>query len=318
MPRVLITGITGFAGSHLAERALARGHDVAGFALDPPPYRNLAAVADRVRMSRGDVADAAAVRATILAFRPDVVLHLAGQAVPSLAARDVGAAVRANVEGTAGVVAALAGQPGVTLVVASSAEVYGASAGGALREDAPLRPPNVYAATKVAAETVARSRADGVTVVLRPANQVGPRLHPMLVASAFARQVAAAEAGIGPATIRHGRLDARREFTDVRDMADAYLAAAGLRESGTYNVSSEQVVPIARVLEILTGFARVPVRTELDPERLRAGDPEVFRLDASAFRARTGWAPHVPLERSLSDLLDWWREEIRREVPANA
>ena len=314
MPRrVLITGITGFAGSHLAERLVGRGDDVHGIAHEPGPFPYLAVIRDRVSMHAGDVTDAAAVRRALAAARPDVIFHLAGQPVPTVAAADPRPTIEVNVIGTA-VVAEAAVAAGIDLVVASSADVYGIPDRVPIAEDASLHPTNVYAATKVAAESVLRAlgRRGRVTVV-RPCNQIGPRLHPRLAASEFAKRIAEAEAGLAEAVIRHGQLDPQREFLDVRDMAAAYEAAAAVAhdEPATYNVGSGRAVAVAELLRILIGLARVPVRTELDPERVRAGVSPVLVLDSSRFRARTGWSPGIPLERSLSDTLDFWREHVQ-------
>ena len=315
MPRrLLITGITGFAGSHLAELLVGAGEEVHGLAFEPPPYPNLAAVAAQVRIHRADLGDPAAVLAVVNAARPEAVVHLAGQAVPAQAAADPHAAVRVNVLGTSAVVEAVRGTD-ARLVYASTAEVYGAPERPAT-EAAPLRPPNVYAATKVAAEALVRTLPGAV--ILRPVNQLGPRLHPHLAASAFARQIALAEAGQAEPVIRHGRLDARRDVLDVRDMARAYRAAAGLAGGGTYNVGSGRTVVMQELFDTLVAMSRVPLRTELDPARVRAGDPDTVSVDPSAFVERTGWRPEVALARSLADLLDHWRGLVRAQEHARA
>lgn len=315
MPRrVLITGITGFAGSHLAEHLVALGDEVHGLAFEEPPYPNLAGVADRVRMHRADIADPVAVRAAVEASRPQVVVHLAGQAVPALASKEPGAAERVNVNGTIAVVEALRADD-ARLVFASSAEVYGAAAGAA-REDAPLRPPNVYAETKVAAEKAVRGLGER-SVILRPVGQIGPRQHPALAASAFARQIALAESGAEPPIIRHGSLDARRDLIDVRDMARAYAVSFDI-EPGTYNVGSGRTHAMSELLGMLLAMSSVPLRSELDPERVRGGDPATVAVDATKFRERTGWSAEIPLERSLRDLLDHWRAQVRSEAAAHA
>ncbi len=318
--RVLLTGVTGFIGSHLAERLVADGIEVHGIAFEPPPHPNLAAIASKVTIHRADLADPDGLRTAIAAARPDAVVHLAAQAIPSLAQRDASGTVQVNVVGTANVLAAL--EPGTRLVYASSADVYGVPERIPVNEDAPLRPTNVYAASKAAAEAIVREfgdRADHPTVILRPANTNGPRQHPGLAASGFAKQIAEAEAGLAEPVIRHGRLDAQRDFLDVRDIAAAYVAAIALspERTETYNVGSGQPVTIERILHILVGLARIKVRTELEPERVRAGDPTTLALDVSRFRARTGWAPKIPLERSLEDTLDHWRAvTARATVPA--
>ncbi len=320
MPRrVLITGITGFAGSHLAERLVGNGDEVHGLAHEPAPHPYLARVAEHVRIHPGEILDRDAVRDVVRSVDPEIVYHLAGQAVPTLASADPIAAIRINVVGTATLVEELSAHPRARLVAASSADVYGRPERVPIREDEPLRPANVYAATKVAAESVLRARAGGAVTILRPANQVGPRQHARLAASEFAKQIAEAEAGFGEALIRHGDLDARRDFLDVRDMAAAYVAAGSLEHDGTevFNVGTGEPVSVGEILAILRRLARVPVRTERDPERVRAGVPPVLSLDSSRFRARTGWAPRIPLERSLSDTLDFWRAAIATE-PAHA
>jgi GDP-4-dehydro-6-deoxy-D-mannose reductase len=237
-------------------------------------------------------------------------VHLAGMAVPTLASADPVAAVRINVLGTATVLTALEQHPKTRLIFASSADVYGAPDRVPVDEDAPVRPANVYAATKVAAEALARefaARHGAPVVILRPANQNGPRQHPGLAASAFAKQIAEAEAGVAEPVVRHGRLDAERDFLDVRDMARAYAAALGLGESGTFNVGTGRAVPIAEILDTLIALARIPVRGELDPSRVRDGEPTRIALDAARFRQKTDWSPRVALADSLRDTLDFWR-----------
>lgn len=305
-----MTGITGFAGSHLAEHLVSLGDEVHGLAHEHPPFANLAAVQDRVRIHEGDITSVEDVRGALAGSRADAVVHLAGVAVPTIASADPVAAVRINVLGTATLLTALEQHPHTRLVLASSADVYGAPHRMPVDEDTPVRPANVYAATKVAAEALARelaARHGAPVVILRPANQNGPRQHPGLAASAFAKQIAEAEAGLGEPVVRHGRLDAERDFLDVRDMARAYAAALGLAESGTFNVGTGRAVAIAEIMDILIALARIPVRAELDPSRVRGGDPTRLALDATLFRQKTGWSPRIALADSLRDTLDHWR-----------
>jgi GDP-4-dehydro-6-deoxy-D-mannose reductase len=311
--RVLITGITGFAGSHLAEHLVSRGDEVHGIAHERPPFKNLVAIEDRVRIHEGDITRLEDVQAALAGSQADAVVHLAGMAVPTLASKDPVAAVRVNVLGTATVLTALEQNPKTSLVLASSADVYGAPDRLPVGEDAPVRPTNVYAATKVAAEALTRelaARHGAPIVILRPANQNGPRQHPGLAASAFAKQIAEAEAGVAEPVVRHGRLDAERDFLDVRDMARAYTAALGLGESGTFNVGTGRAVAIAEILDILIALARIPVRAELDPSRIRGGDPTRIALDATRFRQKTDWSPRIALADSLRDTLDHWRARV--------
>jgi GDP-4-dehydro-6-deoxy-D-mannose reductase len=317
--RVLITGITGFSGSHLAERLVAGGDIVHGFAFEEPPYRNLAAIADKVRMYRGDITRVEDLRAAIAAASPDVLVHLAGQAIPTEAARDPVAAVRVNVLGSAAVIASVDERPGTALVIASSADVYGATDRSLVNEDAPVHPANTYAATKVAVEALARELGDRrqrAVVILRPTNQIGPRQHPGLAASAFAKQIAEAEVKQREPIIKHGSLEAKRDFLDVRDMAEAYARAMTIRAPGThlFNVGTGRAVAIDEILNGLLSLARIPVRAELDPERVRTGVPLSLALDSTRFRTATGWAPRIDLRTSLRDLLDYWRVQVRQEA----
>jgi GDP-4-dehydro-6-deoxy-D-mannose reductase len=155
---------------------------------------------------------------------------------------------------------------------------------------------------------------------LRPANQNGPRQHPGLAASAFAKQIAEAEAGVAEPVVKHGTLDARRDFLDVRDMAEAYILATDLTDEGVavYNVGSGTAVSVGEILETLIALARVPVRAELDPERVRSGAPTAFALDARLFRRRTGWEPRIDLRTSLGDTLDYWRGRVKTEAGVGA
>jgi len=322
MPRrVLITGITGFAGSHLAERLVRRGDEVHGVAHEPGPHAYLAAVTDRVMLHAADVTDAAGVRSAIAAARPEVVFHLAGQPVPTIAAEDPIPTLQVNVVGTANVAEAAVAVE-AHLVAASSADAYGIPDEPVpVTEETPLHPTNVYAATKVAAEAVLRAvgRRARVTI-LRPSNQIGPRQHPRLAASEFAKRIAEAEAGVAAPVIQHGQLEPHREFIDVRDMAAAYELAADIEDADPtiYNVGSDEAVSIGMILEILVSLARVRIRTELDAERVRPGVPAVLRLDSTRFRRRTGWSPAIPLERSLSDTLDFWRSIVKADRPHGA
>ena len=181
-----------------------------------------------------------------------------------------------------------------------------------MNEDAVAQPTNPYAATKLAAEALALASGDRTVVILRPTNQIGPRQHPELAASAFAKQIAEAEATRADPVVQHGSLDARRDFLDVRDMADAYARAAAITERGmhVFNVGTGRAVGVDQILKTLVALARIPIRTELDPARVRSGPATTFALDGSRFRARTGWEPEIPLETSLRDLLDYWRARV--------
>ena len=178
-------------------------------------------------------------------------------------------------------------------------------------EDEPLRPANVYAATKVAAEAVLRSRGERV-VILRPANQLGPRQHARLAASEFARQIAEAEArGDTPLRVVTGNVKTRRDFTDVRDVVRAYRLLAEHGEPGVYNVCSGRAWRIGDLLELMLRGSRVPIRVEVDSARLRP--IELPRLVGDNTRLRAlGWTPRIPVETMVGDVLEHWRTKTPR------
>ncbi len=316
--RVLITGITGFAGSHLAELLVREGAEVHGIAHEDAPHPNLRAIEREVSLHRADLLDAEATASAVRVARPAVVFHLAAQAVPGLSWREPRRTLELNVLGTLDLLEALRATGGARLVLASSAEIY-APSDRPVAEDAPLGPENPYAASKLAQEALVGqyARAGAIeAIVLRPANQIGPRLHPELVASAFAKQVAAAEAG-GERVIRVGALTSRRDFLDVRDAARAYVLAAERGEVGrTYNVGTGTPVAIRELLDLFLAESRVRIAVRDDPARRRPDERPVLSLDASAFGARTGWAPEIPLERSARDTLDYWRAALAETVHA--
>ncbi len=317
--RVLITGIGGFVGSHLAELLVREGAEVHGLDRDDS-HPNLAAVARDVRFHRADLLDEAQTARAVSASRPDVVFHLAAQAIPARSWQHPRATFQVNVLGTLELLEALRARGAAPLVVlASTADVYGAvdETARPVREDHPLGPRNPYAASKVAQETVVgQYAAAGAvrSVILRVANTVGPRLSRDLAASAFAAQIAEAEAG-APRVVRVGNLAPRRDFVDVRDVARAYQLAADSAEPGrVYNVGTGSAVPIRVVLDLLLAQARVRMAVEEDPELQRHDDRPALALDATAFRRRTGWAPAVPLQQSLRDTLEHWRAAVTTEA----
>lgn len=313
--RLLITGIAGFAGSHLAEYALAQGAEVHGTVLPAGSLGNLASVIPHVTLHPCDLAVPGAFEAVLDPSKPHWVIHLAGYAPVGEAWRQREAALRGNVLATFYLLEGLRarGFDGRFLLV-SSAEVYGLLPEDLLpvNERLPLNPCSPYALTKACQELAVSQaaladRLDAVTV--RPFTYMGPRQALGFVASDFAQQIAAIERGLKPPVIFVGNLASRRDITDVRDMVRAYWLALSRGESReVYNVGSGRTVSIREVLERLLAMARVPIRVEVDPSRLRPIDLAVLSGDATRFRQATGWAPEIPLEQTLADVLADWRE----------
>jgi GDP-4-dehydro-6-deoxy-D-mannose reductase len=316
--RVLITGVTGFVGGHLAEHLLARGDlEVFGTHRWRSRMDNVEPLRGRLELVECDLRDAAATRRMLAAVRPDRVFHLAAQsyvptswAAPSEtltgnvlcqlnlfeAARELGLAARFQIAG--------------------SSEEYGFVKPDEvpIREENPLRPLSPYAVSKVAQDLLAYQywKSYGLHAVrTRGFNHTGPRRGEVFVTSNFAKQIAEIEKGLREPVVRVGNLEARRDFTDVRDMVRAYWLALESGEPGeVYNICSGRAYTIRQLLDILLGLAHARVEVRQDPTRLRPSDVEILIGDGTKFARATGWSPTIPFETTLEDLLQYWRQRV--------
>ncbi|MEZ5165611.1 MAG: GDP-mannose 4,6-dehydratase [Acidimicrobiales bacterium] len=290
--RALVTGASGFVGIHLVAHLRASGDDVVESSVD---------VTDRDRIA-AHVADAA----------PDVIYHLAAQA-------DVGGSwntpiptLRVNVEGTVNVLDAAVAAGTERVLAVTSADIYGPVEEAALPldEDQPVRPVSPYAASKAAADImcVAAGLAHGLDVVrARSFNHLGPGQTDRFVASALARRIAANERDEG-SIVRVGNLEARRDFTDVRDVVRAYRLLVEHGGAGeVYHVCSGRDLPVRDLAEGLVRLAATPMTLEVDPALFRPVDLKVRRGDPTKLHDTTGWTPGIDLDTTLQDLLDYWR-----------
>ena len=292
-----VTGGEGFVGGHLVAHLLASGEQPTA-----PPRSAL------------DLLDGPATREAIGSARPGVVFHLA--AIPSVAhswaaPRDT---LEANLSTTLNVLEAVRLEvPRAAVVLAGSGEVYGPPEIVPIDEDAPLRPQNPYAVSKAACDLLGGQYADahGLQVVrVRAFNQAGPGQSDEYVVGTLTRQVAEAElAGSDEVLLHTGNVEARRDFTDVRDVVRAYATGPAL-PSGAYNVCSGRSTSVLELIEMVRACARISVRHEVDPARLRPNDVPEIRGSAERLRAATGWEPEIPIERTVEDALDAWRARL--------
>jgi len=307
--RVLVTGIGGFVGPWLARALAARGHEVHGLvrAGDEAPVG--------VASHRADVTDRAAIEQTLAEVAPDGVIHLAAMSFVPEADVDPEAAYRVNLGGTIALLAAMRGVvKHARLLYVGSSDAYGAVRPGELplTEDTPFRPLSVYGATKAAADIAAGQwgRTYALDVVrARPFNHTGPGQRASFVCAAIARQMARIERGEQEPVVTVGNADPVRDFSDVRDVVDGYVALLERGRAGeAYNLCAGEGVSIAEVIAILRTHARVPMRVWSDPALRRT--VEVERIVGSHDRATadTGWAPRIPLAETRRDVLEDWRQ----------
>jgi GDP-4-dehydro-6-deoxy-D-mannose reductase len=248
--------------------------------------------------------------------RPDALFHLAAQAsVPAAweAPRDT---LLENVETTLNVLEAVRSQaPQARVLIAGSGEVYGPPERNPVDEAAPLRPQNPYAVSKAACDLLAGQYADAHqmrVVRTRAFNHAGPGQSDLYVVGTITRQVAEAEAaGSAEVALRTGNPDSKRDFTDVREVVRAYLAAVDL-PPGVYNVASGRSVSVRNIIALVQRLTGLAIRHEIDPERLRATDVPDIVGSAGRLRELSGWTPEIPFERTVADALEIWRGALAR------
>jgi GDP-4-dehydro-6-deoxy-D-mannose reductase len=306
---VLVTGASGFAGSHLVDLLMSDGTTpiVGWHGPDRPP----AASPPPIEWRGVELRDAGAIDREIAALRPSVVYHVAGVPRVDTSWRSVVPHLQINVMGTHHLLQAIKRHAvNCRVLVISSGLVYRPSP-DPVDEFSACVPANPYALSKLAQDHLSLRAAhdDGLDlVVARPFNHIGPRQEAAFAIASFARQIALAEAGRIEPTIRVGNVDTRRDLTDVRDVVRAYrdLVAQGARGEA-YNVCSGQAVRIGDVLDHLLRAATVKIAIQIDRDRMRAEDTPVVVGSPERIRAATGWAPTHTLRQTLEDTLDWWR-----------
>lgn len=308
---VLITGATGFAGGHLVE-SLAPSNRIVGWGRSTPHPE----IARLIESQSVDLLDREQVRSAIANLRPATIFHLAGAPQVAESWRDTAKPLAGNVLTTSHLFDAIRrANLSCRVLVTGSAAIY-APSDSPISENGVLGPGNPYALSKLAQEQLAmRAYADERldVVMVRPFNHTGPRQPPAFVAPSMARQIAMIETGRVDPVIKVGNLEARRDFTDVRDVVRAYISLMKLGRSGeVYNVGSGVGRSIQSLLDALRSRARVDVDVQVDPARLRPSETSALIADTSRLRDCTGWTPQISFESMLDSLLDYWRAEVRR------
>jgi GDP-4-dehydro-6-deoxy-D-mannose reductase len=314
--KALITGISGFVGAHLTEYLL-RETDCAVAGTVFGPLDSIAHLRDRLQLYPAELSNLDVVSFILDDCKPDLIFHLAAQPLPALSLKDPWYTLENNIRMQLNILEAVnrLKLPARVLVVGSSEE-YGMIRPRDLpiSEEAPLRPTNPYAVSKVTQDLLGLQYhlMYGLHAVrVRPFNHIGPGQRLGFVVPDLAKQVAEAEAGQRDRVIRVGNLDVSRDFTDVRDVVRAYYMALTHGRAGeAYNIGSGRARTIRSVMDGLLALSQAPLEYQEDAERIRAIDVPFIQADYAKFHAATGWEPQVPFEQSLEDILNYWRAKV--------
>jgi GDP-4-dehydro-6-deoxy-D-mannose reductase len=316
--RVLVTGITGFVGSHFADLALARGVTVVGSYRWRSKTENIEHLRHRIELVDCDLRDMNSALHLIETARPDRVIHLAAQSFVGTSWQAPAETFVANTVPQINLLEAVrARAPQARFLVIGSSEEYGFVTEDELpiTEANPLRPLSPYAVSKVAQDLTGYQyfKNYGMHIVRsRAFNHEGPRRGDVFVTSSFARQIAEIERGQREPVIAVGSLKNRRDYTDVRDIVRGYWMLLERGEPGeVYNLCSGRAWVIQDILDFLLGEARVSgISVREEPGRLRPTDMPVLRGDATKIRRAIGWQPEIPFEQTLRDILEYWRGRV--------
>jgi GDP-4-dehydro-6-deoxy-D-mannose reductase len=320
LSRALVTGANGFAGSHLVRFLLDRGWEVCGVTNDLSLNPDMPSVTGSFTLEELDVCDRQGLLSLLKECRPEKVFHLAAITQLEIERKALEELYRVNVLGTQNLLlSVLEAQLDPVVLITSSSSVYGSSGStdsAPLSEDALPVPETPYGASKLAQEMLADTlgRCSGLKVVrTRAFNHTGPGESRRMACSAFASQVAECELKGGD-VVRVGNLDSHRDYCDVRDVVRAYvLVAVGGKAGEIYNVCSGSAVTMGDVLDSLVSMSKKKIRVETDAARVRRDEVSYQRGDGSKIERTLGWKPEIPLKKTLSDLLDYWRERLGNE-----
>ena len=315
--RALITGISGFVGSHLAELLLGKGLEVYGTIRWRSRLDNISHIKDSLKLVEADMRDSHSVHRAIEESEPDIVFHLAAQSFVPMSWRAPADTMETNAVGTIHLLEAIrncAFDP--VIAIAGSSEEYGLVYPDELpiKEANPLRPLSPYGVSKCAEDLLGQQYCKSYrikTVVTRSFNATGARRGDVFVTSNFAKQIVEIEKGLKEPVIYVGNLDAKRDFSDVRDIVNAYWLAVNKCDYGeVYNICSEKARTIQSVLDLLLSMTEKKIEIKYDETRMRPSDVMVLQGDCTKFKKQTGWKSKFSFDQTIRDLLDFWRVKI--------
>ncbi len=314
--KVLITGITGFVGSHLAELYLKKGVTVFGTKRWRSNLDNILHIKDRIELLECDITDAYSVEEAIKRTEPEIIHHLAAQSFVPASWANPKSTLETNIIGTLNILqGAQKSEMNPYVHICGSSEEYGMVQPNEIpiKETNPLRPLSPYGVSKVATDllSIQYHKSYGLKVVVtRAFNHTGARRGEVFVCSDFAKQIALIEKG-KQKEIKHGNLEAIRDFTDVRDIVKAYSLLMNPKCIGNQlNICSGNGYKISEILDMFKEFAKVEIKTIYDQTKSRPSDVPTLIGNCDIFKSLTGWSPEIPMKKTLSDLLNYWREKI--------
>lgn len=305
--KALVTGADGFVGPHLVKELISNGYEVVATHKSKTSLKFPGAV----QQYSLDILDRKNVEEICLKARPDAVFHLAGISDVKFSIANPDMTMKVNVDGTKNITEA-AEQINATVLFVGSAEEYGIPKFVPISEEHPLIPVTPYAKSKVAAEKLAIESAEkgNKIVIVRSFNHTGPGQSGNFVCSAFAKSIAEIEKGKEPIMLV-GNLDSKRDFTDVRDIVKAYALAIRKCKYGVpYNICSGKPYQIRELLEKLLKLSNVEIEVKIDKSRMRKSDIPILLGDNGKFCAQTGWKTTIKIEKTLADILGYWRKSI--------
>lgn len=315
--KALITGITGFVGSHMAELLLKEGVEVYGIQRWRSKSDNIEHIKDKIKFEEADLLDAHSLYTVVDKIKPDYIFHLAAQSFVQSSWASPTQTLEVNIIGSAHLFEAVrkTGLP-IPIQIACSSEEYGMVLPNEvpIKETNPLRPLSPYAVSKLAMDYLGYQYHQSYKMNIirtRGFNHTGPRRGEVFAESSFAKQIAEIEKGKREPVVSVGNLEAQRDYTDVRDMVKAYYLSVQKCEPGeAYNIATGSAWKIQKVLDLLISFSKSKVEIRPDPTRMRPSDVEILIGDNTKFVARTGWKPEIPFEKTMEDLLNYWRERV--------
>jgi len=316
MKKALITGVSGFVGGFLAER-LSSNHqyDITGtyHSTKPQLFENTS-----VKLRQVDLGDIDSVELLIASVKPDVIIHLAAMTSPAESFDDPARTITNNVIGQLNLLESVRKQKlqSARVIIVSSADVYGLvkPEDVPVDENTPFRPTNPYGVSKITQDYLGLQYflSYKLNIIrVRPFNHIGPRQSDRFAIASFAKQIAEIEKKQHEPIIKVGNLDAKKDFTDVRDIVRAYELLCEKGDAGeAYNLGSGYAYKIEELLEKLISYAKVPISVVKDPERMRPSDSNLLICDNVKLKAATGWEPEISIETTLRSTLDYWREVV--------